>query len=184
MSESRTPAPFGPYLDEPPLSPASPFSIRTVLLEPPQPEVAPPTPVAPQPDPERSTLAAQLRCYRLLSREQIAQAFRGGALNFEDVLAFALERGWIAHDDPFVAVPVESEPELETIASEVAVFLRLANGERLLVGRFPTRDLAASEGRHLSFRMAHEGEWPLVDGRYVRPEAVVSIDVETLDAEF
>src|SRR6266545_257846 len=169
MSESRTSAPFG---------------VRTVVLEPPHAEAPPPTPVARQPDPERSTLEAQLRCYRLLSREQIAQAFRGGALNFDDVLAFAFERGWIARDDPFVAVPVESEPELETIASEVAVFLRLANGERLLVGRFPTRDLAASEGRHLSFRMAHEGEWPLVDGRYVRPEAVVSIDVETFDAEF
>ena len=181
MSESRTPAPFSHYLEEPPLSPSSPFSIRTVLLEPPQPEVAPPTPVAPQPDPERSTLAAQLRCYRLLSREQIAQAFRGGALNFEDVLAFADERGWIACDEP-VALPVE--PEVETIASEVAVFLRLANGERLLVGRYPTRDLATGEGRHLSCRMAHEGEWPLVDGRYVRPEAVVSIDVETFDAEF
>ena len=58
---------------------------------------------------------------------------------------------------------------------------RLSNGETIVAGRFPNRDSALNEGRHLAFKLGHDHEWPLVDGRYVRPEAVVSIDVETLE---
>ena len=196
MSESTIVAHFGQYSEEPPLSPSASFSIRTDRLPPAQPEAPPPASVVMAPEPERAPLEEQLRCYRLLSSEQIGQAFREGAVNYTSVLNIALEHGWIVHDDlvpvePFSApaavqlvevepAPPQPEPDAVTTAVEAAVFLRLSNGERIFVGRFPNEELAVHEGRQLSFRMGHEGVWPHVDGRFVRPEGVVSIDVETL----
>ena len=61
--------------------------------------------------------------------------------------------------------------------------LRLSNGERILYGRFPNRERATDQGRLLSFKMGQSSEWPLIGGRFVRPESVVSVDVERLDDE-
>ncbi|MHB8642790.1 MAG: hypothetical protein ACYDA3_07895 [Gaiellaceae bacterium] len=185
MNESTPTAPFG-YMEEPPVSPSA---TRRLPLPPPlqldpQAESAPPAPDAPHAETEeRPSVDAHLRCYRLLTDQQIAQALREGTVNDKSVLTIALEQGWIDQDD---IAPVDTfsapppEPTRETTATEAALFLRLANGERILVDRFATRELANAEGRHLSFRMGHEREWPLIDGRFVSPEAVVSLDVEAL----
>ena len=188
MNESTPTAPFG-YMEEPPVSPSAPRRLPPPIRLDPQ---------APDAEPEESpSVDAHLRCYRLLTDQQIAQALREGTVNDKSVLTIALEHGWIDHDDvspfqafgpvPVVAPPVELDPPppsvapaLETVATEAALFLRLSNGERILVDRFATRELANAEGRHLSFRMGHESEWPLVDGRFISPEAVVSVDVESL----
>ena|SRR5438874_996293 len=162
------------FIEEPPVSPSSSFGLRSARRAVAAPFVTPPMP-------ERPSLEAQLRCYRELSRDQIAQAFREGATNYPGVIDFAYERRWIVDEDELVdEVPVELEPELEVITAEAALVLRLSNGETIVAGRFPNRDSALNEGRHLAFKLGHDHEWPLVDGRYVRPEAVVSIDVETL----
>ena len=197
MNESTPAAPFG-YMQEPPLSPDNTIRLPPpVQLDPAHDILTPPALPrldVPDAEPEESpSVDAHLRCYRLLTDKQIAQALREGTVNNKSVLTIALEHGWIDPEDiapvepfdpPFAveldAQPPRPAPTLETIATEAALFLRLASGERILVDRFETRELANAEGRHLSFRMGHEREWPLIDGRFVSPEAVVSIDVEAL----
>jgi hypothetical protein len=72
--------------------------------------------------------------------------------------------------------PTQSEPALETVAR---VFARLSTGERIEIASFPelrqARDRAADAVRGLS---ATRPEWPFICGRFVRPEAIVSVDVE------
>lgn len=72
--------------------------------------------------------------------------------------------------------PMQSEPALETVAR---VYARLSTGERIEIASFPelrqARDRAADVVRDLS---ATQPEWPFIAGRFVRPEAVVSVDVE------
>jgi hypothetical protein len=183
MNESSAAAHVAQLLVEPPLSPSSPSSSATV-----------PRP-APAPAPERTSVVQEMRCYRLLSSEQLAQALREAAVEEKSVFTVALEHGWITRDDvsqPYsdrvaprpVPEPVELEPEveLEVVAPEAALVLELSNGERIVAGRFSNVEAATAQGRQLAFKISHEQEWPLFDGRYVRPDAIVAIAVETLES--
>jgi hypothetical protein len=190
MNESTPTAPFG-YMEEPPVSPSADRRLPPPIRLDPQADDMPPRMTIADAEPQESpSVDAHLRCYRLLTDQQIAQALREGTVNDKSVLTIALEHGWIDHDDiGAVQAPLlefdPPPPRLERAApekatTEAALFLRLANGERILVDRFATRELANAEGRHLSFRMGHEREWPLIEGRFVSPDAVVSVDVESL----
>jgi hypothetical protein len=150
MSESA--ARFGLQLDEPPLSP---------------------TPPARDPADE------------LLSSEQMTHALAERLASGRSIAEIALAHGWVTRADldrleaPTVPVVSPAPPEpAPRVPERTSVFLRLSNGERLQVSTFPTNDLAMHEARLLSFRMGHEGEWPVVGTRYIRPDAVVSVDVE------
>jgi hypothetical protein len=70
----------------------------------------------------------------------------------------------------------QTRPALETVAR---VYARLTTGERIEIASFPeltqARDRAADVVRDLS---ATQPEWPFISGRFVRPEAIVSVDVE------
>jgi len=60
------------------------------------------------------------------------------------------------------------------------VVLRLVGGERLELGSYDGRDAALGAAQELiaAFTAAEaEGVWPELDGRFVRPASVVSIDV-------
>lgn len=59
------------------------------------------------------------------------------------------------------------------------VLVRLANGEQIDAGGFATVDEATQEARLVIRRLATAtaSDWPLFDGRFVRPESVVSIDL-------
>jgi hypothetical protein len=60
----------------------------------------------------------------------------------------------------------------------VHVVVRLMDGDRVLAGRADDSDEAHRIAEELLSRFAQaDTAWPLLDGRYVRPEAVVSIDV-------
>jgi hypothetical protein len=189
MNESTPTAPFG-YMEEPPVSPSAALRLPPPIRLDPQANDMPPRMLAADAEPaENPSVDAHLRCYRLLTDQQIAQALREGTVNDKSVLTIALEHGWIDHDDIAPLAPlIEFDPPAprlepavpEKVTTEAALFLRLSNGERILVDKFATRELANAEGRHLSFRMGHEAEWPLVDGRFISPEAVVSVDVEAL----
>lgn len=78
-------------------------------------------------------------------------------------------------EEPQVVRFVEPDP-IETIAR---VFVRLSSGERVEAGTFD--DIAAAKARaeevvrHVSG--ADEG-WPFFGGRFIRPEAIVSVDVD------
>jgi hypothetical protein len=58
------------------------------------------------------------------------------------------------------------------------VFARLSNGERIEVGTHGDEAAAKAEATALMrFLRETGGDWPFLDGRFVRPEAIVSVDV-------
>lgn len=69
--------------------------------------------------------------------------------------------------------PVEAE-QLE----QFLVLVRLQGGERVVAGSAAGFEAATSSARSLAGLFAGEGDWPLVGGRYIRPQGVVSVDVE------
>ena len=62
------------------------------------------------------------------------------------------------------------------------VFIRLASGERVEVGAFDGQAAAEQCARELMVALDSGGDWPQIDGRFIRPDAVVSIDVELTGA--
>jgi hypothetical protein len=72
---------------------------------------------------------------------------------------------------------VES-PAVETTAAKLVV--RMLGGEELELGTFDDRSGAIAAAKELvrSFSTAEEsGDWPELDGRFLRPASVASIDV-------
>lgn len=61
---------------------------------------------------------------------------------------------------------------------KAVVWLRLSSGERVSAGEFDTRETAERRARELMVAVDAPGSWPCVDGRYIKPDAVVSIDVD------
>ena len=58
--------------------------------------------------------------------------------------------------------------------------LRLLGGEQLELAAYDDRDAAVAAARELMTRFGAAeatGEWPELDGRFVRPGSVASIDV-------
>jgi hypothetical protein len=77
------------------------------------------------------------------------------------------------------AGPVAPTTEAPTAtAVTFRVFARLSNGERIQVGTHGDENAAKAEATALMrFLKADSGDWPFLDGRFVRPEAIVSVDV-------
>jgi hypothetical protein len=72
--------------------------------------------------------------------------------------------------------PTPEEPAMEIVAR---VYAKLTNGDRVEVGSF--RDLPEARGtaeQLVRDLRAERPEWPCFSGRFVRPEAIVSVDVE------
>lgn len=84
---------------------------------------------------------------------------------------------------PVAVVPdPEPEPEPEPAPAAMAVaaevHVRLSNGERVAAGSFDSEADAEGRARDLMRALDGDGDWPQLDGRFIRPDAVVSIDVE------
>ena len=83
------------------------------------------------------------------------------------------------------AVPAQVEEEAETeeipVAAEVRrLVVRLLGGEEVEFGSFDDRTDAMEAAQELVARFSSAeaaGEWPEVDGRFLRPGSVASIDV-------
>jgi hypothetical protein len=74
------------------------------------------------------------------------------------------------------AVPTTEAPAATAVTFRV--FARLSNGERIQVGTHGDEPAAKAEATALMrFLKADGGDWPFLDGRFVRPEAIVSVDV-------
>src|SRR6266542_3604923 len=71
--------------------------------------------------------------------------------------------------------PVQSAPRADVGAR---VFVRLENGERIEVGDFEGFESAKKRARELMDELGQAAEWPFLSGRYVRPGAIVSIDID------
>jgi len=57
------------------------------------------------------------------------------------------------------------------------VVLRLADGERIDVGSFGSSDDATAHARGVVEQISAQSGWPFFEGRFLRPEAIVSVDL-------
>jgi hypothetical protein len=80
---------------------------------------------------------------------------------------------------PPPAAHEDAEPEGALLPFELT--LRLADGERMVLGKFATEDEAQGGARTFAEQLK-DNEWPNVNGRMIRREAIVSIDIEQNDA--
>jgi len=73
-----------------------------------------------------------------------------------------------------------AERTLEWSTSDLRrVVIRLRDGDVVQVGSAPNRDSAMALARTVIKEIeAPSGEWPLVGDRLLRPDAIVSIDVQ------
>jgi hypothetical protein len=97
--------------------------------------------------------------------------------SIDDEVKLEAEAPILEHDD-------EELPVAEVVDSELAaeVFITLSNGERLSTGRFAKTGEASSHALSLLADIKRNW-WPQVDGRLIRPDAVLSIDIEQVDAK-
>lgn len=86
--------------------------------------------------------------------------------------------------EPVAKITLDPEPAPEpprpsaAASSKATVFMRLTSGERISAGQFDTVDAAERRARELMLAVDTPGNWPRVEGRYIKPDTVVSIDVE------
>ena len=79
------------------------------------------------------------------------------------------------------ATVVEAVPELTATRR---IVLTMLGGEQLELAAYDARDEAVAAARELMKRFSSAesaGEWPELDGRFVRPASVASIDVLSVD---
>jgi type II secretion system (T2SS) protein E len=84
------------------------------------------------------------------------------------------------------AEPVAAEtPADPTLAPGVdltwSVLLRLKDGERIEVGSFNGEAEAVEAARGVVAQLSADGSWPFFAGRFIRPDAIVSVDLVELE---
>jgi hypothetical protein len=81
---------------------------------------------------------------------------------------------------PPAPAAAEAPAEQAVPRTDVAtrVLIRLENGERIEVGNFDGFDAAKKRATDLMDELRQSSEWPFLSGRYVRPDAIVSIDID------
>jgi hypothetical protein len=134
----------------------------------------------------------------LITPDQLGELVRDSVVLRRPVATVAVERGWVSPEAIQVLLAQAFAERVDDSAAETwghvshqpppdaspqavpayALVLRLQNGERVIVDRAVTFECAAEMGRALATRFATEAEWPLVAGRFIRPEVVVSVDIE------
>jgi hypothetical protein len=85
--------------------------------------------------------------------------------------------------EPQPAAPAPAPEPVAVPQADVswAVFLRLADGERLEVGAFRDQDEAFEGARAVVGQIGADGSWPFFAGRFIRPESIVSVDLVELE---
>jgi Type II secretion system (T2SS), protein E, N-terminal domain len=63
--------------------------------------------------------------------------------------------------------------------------IRLANGERVEAGDYADQDSAKQEAKAVMAQVADadSGEWPFVNGRFLKPDTIVSVDIAELSGD-
>jgi hypothetical protein len=77
------------------------------------------------------------------------------------------------------ALEADPNDEVEEVDQTVGVFMHLTSGDRIWAGRFASAEVAERRAEDLIDQLIRPepGVWPRFGGRYVRPEAVVSIEL-------
>jgi hypothetical protein len=85
----------------------------------------------------------------------------------------------VASDAPAPAPTAAVEPQPVPVARTHKLVLRLLNGELIELGTFDDRASADASAAHVVQQLiaGEASGWLLFDGRYVRPGAIVSLDV-------
>jgi Type II secretion system (T2SS), protein E, N-terminal domain len=84
-----------------------------------------------------------------------------------------------APEQPAAAEPPPGAPSVWRLS------IRLTIGERVEGGDFPDEDVAKQEARTIMALIADadSGEWPFVNGRFLKPDTIVSVDIAELAAD-
>jgi hypothetical protein len=189
-----------PQQPERPVLEVAPDPAPAPVAEAPPAPAAAPAPAAPAPEPEAPAclpIEGLLLRFGLITTEQLTEAMRERSATGKDIGSIVLERGWVteaqlalATSDGTVPAPEpEAAPEPEPPASPAAaaqparqrvkVFVRLTSGERVEAGAFASLDQAKERGAEIARTLgADSPEWPFVAGRFLRPNTIVSLDVE------
>ena len=87
--------------------------------------------------------------------------------------------GQVAEPPAEAPAPMEAE-RADAGRGEYELVLRLSDGDRIPVGTHPSLEAAQAQAGEIAkqFSDATDGGWPFIGGRYLRPETIVSIDVE------
>ena len=174
----------------------------------PAPVAEAPAPPAEPEEPAGLPLEGLLLRFGLITTEQLTEAMRERSATGKDIGAIVVERGWVdaaqltrvisgdtapapepaATPEPEPAAEPEPKPEPESApppaamqptAQRVKVYVRLTSGERVDAGSFGGLDEAKQRGAEIAGTLAGESpEWPFVSGRFLRPDTIVSLDVE------
>jgi hypothetical protein len=86
-----------------------------------------------------------------------------------------------AADIPLEPAPASKETAApQTGGGEFELVLRLVDGDKMPIGSFGTVEAAQEKAAEVvkQFAEISEGGWPFIGGRFLRPETIVSIDVE------
>jgi hypothetical protein len=85
--------------------------------------------------------------------------------------------------EPVVAAPAPDPVVLaEQTQDHAHVFICLSSGERIAAGAFASEAEAEQRAYELMSAVDVPGSWPKIDGRFIRPDAILSIDVELTSA--
>jgi hypothetical protein len=199
MNLSSPPSSPSGFISEPPLSPGAAPAPRPVASAPP--------PASSTPSIEAQVVrmglmtpdevATTMREEAETGRSFAELAVERGRVRAEDLARLsepdapaAAGPALAAVPDPEPVVEAPHEPEPETVLkadtdlageARAQVFVRLTSGERIAAGNFEGQADAERRAKELMDALDANGEWPQLEGRYVRPDAVVSIDVELTD---
>ena len=180
-------APITPAV--PPVAPAGDVSPGVPLLTfeavPPLPEIAfvtsrPITAAAPAPTPTAAHAASAV-----VSAASPPQPLPDLSLDDRVWAAVAQAADGTPTGPPAPTIPTAPEHGLDAPSSHNApappafvVLVRLASGEQVAADASDNLETAAQLARSLAGRFTRGGEWPFIGGRFIRLEAVVSIDIE------
>jgi len=90
----------------------------------------------------------------------------------------------VATEQEPVTEPGDKTEDMPSMAEVRRLVVRLLGGDEIELGSFDDRDDAMDAAQQLVGRFSSAeaaGEWPEVDGRFLRPGAVASIDVLVAD---
>jgi hypothetical protein len=181
--------------------PTPPQPERPALELAPAPALVPeaPAPAAPaEPEaPAGLPLEGLLLRFGLITTEQLTEAMRERSATGKDIGAIVVERGWVdaaqlarvVSGDTAPAPEPAADPEpapappppaaTQPTGQRVKVFVRLTSGERVDAGSFGSLDQAKERGAEIARTLAGDSpEWPFVAGRFLRPDTIVSLDIE------
>jgi hypothetical protein len=65
----------------------------------------------------------------------------------------------------------------QQLGARVEITLRLIGGEKIGIGSFETEETARDHAHALTQELSSAREWLFFNGRFVRPDAVVSVDL-------